>query len=260
MTVRQLASVAASAWIVSCDEPSLRRMPECPPDCPPSRDERHIGRQPGENPIPGENTRPGDFDWRRGRSAAEGELDVYVTREVAQVGDAVGVRIRSSLAGPVSVDLFRIGHYQGAGARRVASIGSVAAGEQPECTLDPSVGLVECPWSDSGTFTVGADWVSGLYLVRVSRPDGVFRFAPFVVRDRRAAELYFVASLQTAQAYNRWGGVSLYGDSTGRVPRGRARVVAHDRPFREGDGAGQMLRWEAFRRLLRWLRQLFLQG
>jgi sugar lactone lactonase YvrE len=220
-------------------------MPACPPDCPAPQDARHLGRQPRANPIPAENLLAGNKDWRKGRSASEGELDAYVTADVVEAGDTLSVRISSSERGSVALAAYRIGHYGGAGARKVAELGTVEVGPQPACMLDPSLGLVECPWSDARTFVIGSDWVSGLYLVRVTRADRTFRFAPFVVRDRRAAELYLVSGVQTAQAYNRWGGVSLYGDSTGRVPRGRAHLVSHDRPFRESDGAGQVLRWEA---------------
>lgn len=228
----------------ACSE-RVRPMPACPPECPVSTDARHVGRQASPNPVPAENARPGDPGWRKGRSAREGELDAYATADVLEAGDRLTVRVSANPAAVIEANVYRVGDYAGAGARRVATLGAVDATPQPACPVDTASGLVECPWSDTLAFSVDPAWPSGLYLLKLARADAAFRFVPFVVRDRRAAELYFVSALHTAQAYNRWGGVSLYADETGSVPNGRAHVVSYDRPFRESDGAGQMLRWEA---------------
>ncbi len=231
--------------VAACSSPQLQSMPNCPPDCPLSDGTRLLGRQPATSPIVLENSLPGDPRWRSGVSAREGELDLYVTRDSLEVGESFSVRIHGAVPATVDLTIFRIGHYGGAGARRIELRTGVAIGPQPECPLDTTTGLIECPWNDTATFTVGGDWVSGLYVVRAMRADKTFRLAPFVVRDRRAAELLFIDAHLTSQAYNRWGGVSLYGDSTGRTKHRRATVVSHDRPFREADGAGQMIRWQA---------------
>jgi sugar lactone lactonase YvrE len=78
----------------------------------------------------------------------------------------------------------------------------------------------------------------------VTRPEGFRRFAPFVVRDRRPAEIMFKSAFNTSQAYNRWGGESLYLDESGSMPGGRAYEVSHNRPFSEADGAGETLYYE----------------
>src|SRR5262249_32881710 len=80
--------------------------------------------------------------------------------------------------------------------------------------------------------------------LKVQRADGYKRFAPFAVRDKRAAEVLFQAAFNDYQAYNTWGGESLYVDASGTMPKGRANEVSFDRPFVDGEGSGHVLRWE----------------
>src|SRR4051812_36537600 len=148
--------------------------PPPPPPPPAFRFER-------PNPIPTENALPGDRSWRSGRSGSAGEVQLYVSTDSAAAGDAVTARVSTRVAGPVTAEVFRIGHYGGAGARRVWSGGPFETARQPACPMDASTGRVECHWADAFSFTVGADWVSGLYAVKVTRPDGFRSFAPFVV-------------------------------------------------------------------------------
>ncbi len=226
---------------------------DCPPTCPKSTGPRLLGRQPAPNPIPAENQKPGDPTWESGGTAKEGELDVYATTDTAQAGQTVSARVNADPPVTITTKVYRLGYYGGAGARLVWQGPDVHASTQPRCPMDLSTGLLTCPWSNTFSFTVGEDWVSGLYLVKVQRADGIMRFAPFVVRDHRAAEVLFVSGSDTSEAYNRWGNVSLYWDGTGKLKKGRAYAVSYDRPYRETNGAGQMLRWEYW--LARWLEE-----
>jgi DNA-binding beta-propeller fold protein YncE len=168
-------------------------------------------------------------------------------------GETVQVKVSLDKAGEVSAEVFRLGYYGGAGARKVWSGGPFKATEQAACPREPSTSLVECSWSDTFSFQVGEDWVSGVYLVKVKRADGYKRFAPFVVRDTRAAELLFQPGFLTYQAYNTWGGESLYSDASGTMPNRRAYAVSFNRPYKDDEGTGQLLRWEY--PLLRFLEQ-----
>ena len=214
--------------------------PPPPPPPPPWRTAR-------PNPIPAENARAGDRSWRSGRTASGGEVEVYLSTDSAVAGEGVAVRVSTSAPGTVHVtgEVFRIGHYGGAGARRTWRGGPFQVARQPACPMDPGTGRVECQWVDAFTFTVGQDWASGFYVVKVVRPDGYRSFAPFVVRDDRAAELLYASALSTSQAYNAYGGESLYQDASGTMPRGRAREVSYDRPFAADEGLGKVFRWEA---------------
>src|SRR5262249_15620202 len=48
------------------------------------------------------------------------------------------------------------------------------------------------------------------------------------------------------QAYNAYGGESLYADASGTMPHGKAWEVSYDRPFANDNGAGRFLDWEVW--------------
>lgn len=140
--------------------------------------------------------------------------------------------------------LYRMGFYGGAEARGVASGGPVPVGVQPTAAAAPGTGLVACGWPV--TFSVPTDpgRTSGVHLLLLTRDDGPQTYASFVLRDDgRKGAAVFQASFMTYQAYNAWGGRSSYS--------GFAPELSSDRPFAEGNGAGQYFLFE--HDLVRWL-------
>jgi len=239
-----LLGVAAS-WLVACGQRSIPEAPDagnpsvgtgCTQNCTPPPEH--------PNPIPGENQNAGEPQWRSGRRSWAGELDLYLSTDSAVSGDRVSVMIAADPPSSATVQIFRLGYYGGAGARNVWSGGPYNVQRQPPCPRDPGTGRVECRWNETFSFSVGADWVSGVYVVKVTRPEGFKRFAPLVVRDGRPAEILFELPINTYQAYNVWGGESLYRDDSGTMPTGAAREVSYDRPFADGDGIAYLPYWE----------------
>jgi hypothetical protein len=210
----------------------------CPPGCPPPPPV--IGtRQPAPNPIPAENARRGNPEWRDGTPVNARQVELYTSTESVMVGDTVRVMVSSARDAQVQAEVYRLGYYGGAGARRVWSGGPFNTQKQPECPRDPVTSLVECHWQETFRFEVPDDWVSGLYVVKVRRDDGFKLFHPFVVRDSRAAEVLFTPAFNTYQAYNTYGGESLYYDGSGTMPMGRANAVSYDRPYVDAEGGGK---------------------
>jgi hypothetical protein len=125
-----------------------------------------------------------------------------------------------------------MGYYNGAGARRVATVLPSASlpQSQPSCLNDAATGLIDCGnWAVSGSWAVPATATSGIYFAKVVRTDtGGASHIFFVVRnDASTSKMLFQTSDTTWQAYNSWGGNSLY---TGN-PVGRAYKVSYNRPF-----------------------------
>ncbi len=88
----------------------------------------------------------------------------------------------------------------------------------------------------SDTIQIGDDWVSGVYVARLllcsGEQRGLDAFAPFVVRQRRDAEradILVQQPLTTAQAYNNWGGKSLYTSNSSDLQA--AVKVSFERPY-----------------------------
>ena len=185
---------------------------------------------PVVNPVACENSRPGTpaSTWDvsgSGSSALQG----FATDMSVNVGGTQRFKVRST-ATSYRLDIYRMGYYGGAGARLIASVNPVGRQTQPACLSDPATGLVDCGnWAVSASWTVPATAVSGIYFARLVRTDGTSgaSHVVFVVRDDSSrSDLLFQTSDTTWQAYNSYGGNSLYTGS----PAGRAYKVSYNRP------------------------------
>ena len=194
------------------------------------------------NPIPTENAQAGDADWQSFSTSWNHQVEGYADRVSASVGDSVNVMASSDAAKSASWQLYRLGWYGGAGARKLAE-GTTSLAKQAACPEDTSTGMIRCAWTPTFSVTVPQGAVSGLYVIRVKRSDTYATMIPLVVKDARKSDLLFQASVTTYQAYNQWGGESLYTDDDG-IAGHKAVMVSFDRPYGSYQGTSDMLRWE----------------
>ncbi len=187
------------------------------------------------NPIPAENARAGDPGWQDG--VGSHAIEAYTDRVSARAGDQVSVQVRSDAAHPARWALYRLGWYGGAGARKVAEGDAGTVGPQAPCPPEAGTGLVRCAWPTAFRMTIPGGVPSGYFGVKVIRDDGVATFAPVVVVDDRPADLVVESAEYTWQAYNAWGGESLYVDATGKLQM-FATKVSFDRPYEGRTGLG----------------------
>ena len=88
-----------------------------------------------------------------------------------------------------------------------------------------------------------AGWPEGNYLMHLSA-GGRGRYVPMTVRsETTAGRLVLVGAVASHQAYNQWGGYSLYKGKDGSLAT-RAHAVSFDRPY-DGDGAPKFNSHEA---------------
>jgi hypothetical protein len=131
-------------------------------------------------------------------------------------------------------------HRWGAKIELVWSASGLAGVEQP---TPPDADAAGCGWSVSVEVPLGRGWRSGFYLVTLrahgAAPDRTVGYAGFVVRagaaptDRK--RVLIVLATNTWNAYNNWGGKSLYTgghEVSFRRPWGRGMLV---RPTTERD-------------------------
>ena len=133
-----------------------------------------------------------------------------------------------------------MGYYAGNGARYITTITPSASlpQSQPACATDAATGLVDCGnWAVSASWTVPLTSTSGIYFAKVIRNDtsGASHIFFIVRDDASSSKLVFQTSDTTWQAYNRYGGHSLYfggpgGSGTATDPS-RAYKVSYNRPF-----------------------------
>jgi hypothetical protein len=201
------------------------------------------------NPVVAENTRAGTADWRLDRPATAREIEGYASATSVARGGTVALYVNTR-APTFTLEVFRIGWYQGLGARRVFGPVTLAGTVQPEPVMETDSGLVDCAWTHPFDLITTGGWTSGVHLARLTANDsGAQSYILFVVRDdERAADLLFQLSVTTYQAYNAWGGKSLY--HWGSTEHQRAAKVSFNRPYAAnaqnpaaafGMGAGEFL-------------------
>jgi hypothetical protein len=198
------------------------------------------------SPIGGENGVPGNTGWRL--SNYNSGLGAYTDRTSYLPGETVSVRAASAAGTTTGTwQLWRMGYYGGKRGRLVSSGGSVPIQAQPPNVVDPATGAVSAPWAESFTFTIPADALTGIYLVKVNTPVGD-TLTVLVVREKSpSAVILHVVSTNTYQAYNSWGGTSLYANRIGWKPPGassspwHAYAVSFDRPYENSNGTGDFL-------------------
>ncbi|MFE0759176.1 DUF4082 domain-containing protein [Inquilinus sp. NPDC058860] len=206
------------------------------------------------NPIVLENQKTGNPESEWGiEGSGSANIQGFATSISVNHGQTVDFKIATDST-DYRIDIYRLGYYDGMGARKVATIDRqlTTAQVQPHPLVDYSTGLIDCGnWSVSASWDVPADAVSGVYIAKLVREDGTegASHIPFIVRDDEAdSDITFQTSDTTWQAYNAWGGASLYGGnvptdpadligwtppncSCGLTAIGRATKVSYNRPF-----------------------------
>ncbi|MFZ3210573.1 MAG: N,N-dimethylformamidase beta subunit family domain-containing protein [Terriglobales bacterium] len=170
--------------------------------------------------------------------AGDSSIQGFADDISVDVGQTINFKIKTT-ASSYSIPIYRLGYYQGNGARLVTTLTPSAKlpQTQPACVTNASVGLYDCGnWGISASWTVPTTAVSGIYIARPTRSDtGGASHIIFIVRnDASTSNILFQASDTTYQAYNdSIDGQNLYTtDSCGWwEPQCRAYKVSYNRPF-----------------------------
>ncbi|MGZ6636414.1 MAG: DUF4082 domain-containing protein [Solirubrobacteraceae bacterium] len=198
------------------------------------------------NPIACENSKAGDppSDWQV-QGPGDDTIQGFGTSMSVNVGQTINFKI-STPSTSYHIDILRLGYYGGDGARKIASHilpTATLPQTQPACLHDASTGLIDCGnWAVSASWTVPSTAVSGMYIAHLVRDDskdpGGDSQIPFVVRDDSShSDILVPTNDETWEAYNAYGGNSLYTCTTSFCPNGNpagyyaAYAVSYNRPF-----------------------------
>jgi hypothetical protein len=222
--------------------------------------------------IAQENAREGSRDWQLTRvridtpkdgTSRDGVrsslIEGYCSRQSVLAGETVEFMVSTKPAARYQLEIFRTGYYGGRGARLMTTLGPLRGETQPQ----PPVGegrVRACRWAPSASLKIPADWVSGVYLGRLTTLPENDRLpywqshVIFIVRDERPADMLFQCSDNTWQAYNRWPDTySLYDDGSPNMVSSLGLAVSFDRPYGkfrqifdnpQTVGSGEFLCWE----------------
>jgi hypothetical protein len=191
------------------------------------------GPHAAEETVPAPEPR-GSEDWRLRRPSRHGEVAAYTTRASGVPGTRVGLKV-STTEGGYEMTAWRIGAYEGGTGAFVWESGFRLGREQPGPRFAPAAThTVVAPWTRDLTVDT-TTWDPGFYVFRLRTPTGWDTLVPYVVTSPSAAgTIALVAPVTTWQAYNAWGGYSLYAGAGGDTP---SHAVSFDRPYNGATGA-----------------------
>ena len=180
------------------------------------------------------------------------ELGGFPTKTSVNRGESVTLKIGRN--GPVSptktvnISVYRMGYYEGTGGRLVNSASKVAINNTFQCeAMNEVTGEVSCNnWSPTYTIPASAFPSSGVYIAKLVASTGDETQIVFTVREdsrQPSAEVLYVLPTATYEAYNTFGGKSLYyGTEGGNTVSGTSRAVkvSFQRPLAQ---VGAHLNW-----------------
>jgi hypothetical protein len=214
--------------------------------------EGHQQATGGGNPIQQENQHSGTTQWQLNTPAPYSgnrfpAIEGYAWKQSTIAGQTLSFSV-STTSPSFTAEIYRLGWYGGMGARLITALPRSPGHFYAIAPRDATTGLVDNHWPAAFAVTIDPSWTSGIYLVKLTATNGKQGYIPFVVRSERKAALVFIHADDTDQAYNNWGGKSLYDfNSSGKA----AYKVSYNRPFAETHGAGRLLGYEYH--MIRWL-------
>jgi len=214
------------------------------------------------NLIIEENKLPGTLEWQLSYTKNDAKdkfrsplIEGYASQTSISAGSKITFYVSSIKPGKGSIEIFRLGYYQGKGGKFVSRLQGLDIQEQ----ITPVVGkerLRECNWAPTASGVVPENSVRGVYVAKLSSSQHRYQsYVIFIVKDKRKADFLFQCSDNTWQAYNQWpDGYSLYtNDRADKKPLVSGVKVSFDRPYGKyvqimdnplSQGSGEFLLWE----------------
>jgi hypothetical protein len=208
-----------------------------------------------------ENDRPGTTEWMLDKTRVDPvtryrcpHVEGYCSHSSIRAGETLQFFVSTNPAAKCTLEIYRLGYYQGRGGRLVKRIGPF---DSQTCD-DPPIGerrLRNCQWPVAAELVIPDDWLSGVYVGKLtSASEGWQSYVIFLVRDDRPVDLLFQSSDHTWQAYNRWPSqFSLYDDGQDPWHWGDKSQVSFNRPYGKycqildqplSTGSGEFFLWE----------------
>ena len=217
--------------------------------CTNSTGQLHAGGQPGrpasaareaksgapDKAVAAEQSKAGTSSWMVRSWAKPDVLGGYTSTSSVKPGEPISLHVRS-IHRTVHVAAYRTGFYGGTGATQVWQRDVLVLPPGPPTLLQAATRTWTANWPESTSVST-KNWAPGHYLFLLSA-GGQQTWVPFTLRSPSfAGKVVIITENTTWQAYNAYGGASLYHGSNG-ARKTRAYIVSHDRPIDYGSGAG----------------------
>jgi hypothetical protein len=225
------AVLAGCAALLTACSGAARTHPAAVASHPPSR-----ARTSGVRVVP-------TGAWRIRRDGTQTAIEGFASRTDVLPGQPVTLYV-STTASSFRVTAFRMGLYPGGHeAARVWQSRPQRGVVQPAARMTAATRTVYAPWRPSLTVST-TGWPAGDYLFLLSSSAGYQRYVPLTLRSpSTAGKVVLMNDVTTWQAYNTWGGRSLYVGPGGFA--GRSYAVTFDRPYDDPGNDGDWLGLDA---------------
>jgi len=196
--------------------------------------------------IIAENKLPGTTAWQINGTMTPHVIEGFANTTDVSPGQTVGFYI-SSQAPSFTITAYRMGYYQGKGARQVWTSKSLPGVVQPACPLTPKINMVSCDnWAQTTSLEISKIFVPGYYLFKLTSSTNQQSYIPLTISDPTSHSTYvLIGRSMTEAGWNTYGGYSFYQGLGTCAPTypvcNRARVASFDRPFDTGNGASDFL-------------------
>ncbi len=187
---------------------------------------------------------PGTPNWRIAHPGPQHAIEGFADRTSALPGQPVRLFI-STTAESFTATAYRIGNYAHSEALQIWKSDPQRGVKQAGYVVRQPTNTVVAQWNPSLTLNT-TGWQPGDYLIRLDAANGAQQYVPLTVRTvSNRGRIVIINAVTTWQAYNKWGGYSLYG-GPGNTDAKRARAVSFDRPYQADtmQGAGDFLFFE----------------
>ena len=157
---------------------------------------------------------PGTPDWRITHPGPLHAIEGFADRTSVLPGQPVQLFV-SSTATTFTATAYRVGNYR-SDVLQVWKSAPQPAVKQADFVVQQPTNTVVAPWNPSLTLdTTG--WQPGDYVIRLDGDNGAQQFVPLTVRTpSNQGRIVIINAVTTWQAYNKWGGYSLYVGPNGK--------------------------------------------
>ena len=154
-----------------------------------------------------ENRRAGTTAWEIPPNSAPGGIEGFASLDSAMAGQNLTLYV-STVAPKFHVVAYRMGYYQGLGARQVWASPMLTGTSQPTCPLTPDINMVSCDnWSPSFNVPITAAFVPGDYLLKLVGSGGEQAYVPLTVWNPTSHATYLIMNRTfTEEGWNAFGG------------------------------------------------------
>src|SRR5256886_9740122 len=152
------------------------------------------------NPIVTENQQPGADTWLIGPQQGDdgsGQIKGYASATSVLQNQSLTLYVTVNPVQTYTIDVYRIGWYNGAGSRLLPHDGPLQGTQQSPCPVDATTGLIACGWGPGSTPATPPRRTARISTGLVTNAAGYQNYVIFVVRDGRPARLRYQQSVST---------------------------------------------------------------